>query len=139
MRRRAIAGIYLLMAIVGCANTPSPEWIRVMETGSQYDRFVTYADRSSISRSGDTARMLSVVDSAVAPDGNSEKLRVSWKDDWEYECRRQQQRPREYTEYAGRMGTGEKMMTFSVADIFWYPVPPGSLGEALWKIACGKD
>jgi len=39
------------------------------------------------------------------------------------------------------MGTGEKMFSYKLAAaVFkWIAVKPGSVGEALWKIACGKE
>jgi hypothetical protein len=112
-----------------------------METGPVEERFVTYAGPATISRSGDIVRMSSVIDSTIADDAASQRHRVSWKDEWEYDCETRQTRPVQYTEYSGRMGTGEKMFSYKLAAaVFkWITVKPDSVGEALWKIACGKE
>ena len=142
----AVSGLLVFVASTGTACsgpsvTVANEWIRVMETGPVEERFVTYAGPATISRSGDIVRMSSVIDSTIADDAASQRHRVSWKDEWEYDCETRNTRPVQYTEYSGRMGTGEKMFSYklSAAVFKWITVKPGSVGEALWKIACGKE
>ena len=142
----AVSGLLIVVASTGSACsgpsvTMAAEWIKVMETGPVEERFVTYAGPATISRSGNTVRMSSVIDSTIADDAASNRHRVSWKDEWEYDCETRKTRPLRYTEYSGRMGTGEKMFSYTLASaVFkWIPVEPGSVSEALWKIACGKE
>ena len=140
----AVSGLLVVVASTGSACsgpsvTMAAEWIRVMETGPVEERFVTYAGSATISRSGNTVRMASVIDSAVPDDPASNRRRVSWKDEWEYDCQGGRHRPLRYTEYSGRMGTGDKMYNYTVPAFSWRLVKPGSVGEALWKIACGKE
>ena len=142
----AVSGVLVVVASTGTACsgpsvTVASEWIRVMETGPVEERFVTYAGPATISRSGDIVRMSSVIDSTIADDAASQRHRVSWKDEWEYDCETRKTRPVQYTEYSGRMGTGEKMFSYKLAAaVFkWITVKPGSVSEALWKIACGKE
>ena len=120
-------------------NSAAHKWIRVSETGPAYERFATYADPATITRSGNTVRMSSVIDFARIPGTVSDRPRVSWKDEWEYDCQEKRHRPRHFTEYSGRMGTGDKMYSHTVPVFFWILVAPGSVGENLWKIACGKE
>ena len=142
----AVSGLLIVMASTGSACsgpsvTVAGEWIRVMETGPAEERFVTYAGPATLSRSGTTVRMSSVIDSTVVDDAASTRRRVSWKDTWEYDCQDGRQRPVQYTEYSGRMGTGDKMYSYSytVGAHHWQFAKPGSVGEALWKIACGQQ
>ena len=116
-------------------------WASEHRPGSAEERFVTDAGPATISRSGNTVRMSSVIDSTIADDAASARHRVSWKDTWEYDCETRKTRPLQYTEYSGRMGTGEKMFSYKLAAaVFkWITVKPGSVSEALWKIACGKE
>ena len=131
----AISG---LLAVVACAK-PAPELVRVSETEPAEVRFVTYADRATINRSGNTVRMSSVIDPEVADDAASRKRRFSWKDEWEYECHDKMISPYRFTEYSGRMGTGEKLYSQRATFISWVRVPHGSVAEKLWQIACGKE
>ena len=121
---------------MGCAEASS-DWIRVSEIKSEGVRFVTYADRATIKKSGDTVQMSSVID----PDVADERRRVSWKDDWDYQCLNKAARPNRFNEFSGKMGTGEKIYSQRAAlyGFYWFPVVPGSVTDKLWKIACGKD
>jgi hypothetical protein len=139
--RTTLMAISCLVVVVACSGTPAPkpEWIKVSVTGPADEDFVTYADTATLIKSGDTVRMSSMIDSAVVDDAASDRRRVSWKDEWEYDCQEKRYRPLQFTEYSGRMGTGEKMYSQTEPPFFWYPVTPGSVGERLWKIACGKE
>jgi len=123
-----------LLAIVACAGAP-PDLIRVSETESDGIRFVTYADRATISKTSNTVRMSSVIDPEVADD----RRRVSWKDEWNYECQDKLIQPLRFVQYSGKMGAGEELYSQSVPIMYWLGVVPGSVSEKLWKIACGKE
>jgi hypothetical protein len=127
-----------LVAVVACAEPP-PKLIKVSETEQAEIRFVTYADLATIKKNGSMVRMTSVIDPEVADDAAVTRRRFSWKDEWDYECQRSEFIPHRFTQYSGRMGTGEKMYSQSVPVIYWMPVVPGTLGDKLWRIACGKE
>lgn len=133
---RTILFVSSLLAVLGCAEVP-PDLIRVSEIKSEGLRFVTYADRATLKRSGNTVQMSSVIDPDVADD----RRRVSWKDDWDYQCQDKWARPNRFNEFSGKMGTGEKIYSQRAAlyGFYWFPVAPGSVTDKLWKIACGKD
>lgn len=132
--RTILLAISGLLTIVACAGPP-PELIKVSETVSDGVRFVTYADRATISKTANTVRMSSVIDPEVADD----RRRVSWKDEWNYRCQDNLIQPHRFAQYSGKMGTGEEMYGQSVPAIYWLGVVPGSVSEKLWKIACGKE
>ena len=99
----AVSGVLVVVASTGTACsgpsvTVASEWIRVMETGPVEERFVTYAGPATINRSEDIVRMSSVIDSTIADDAASQRHRVSWKDEWEYDCETRKTRPVQYTE-----------------------------------------
>src|SRR5262245_47354155 len=123
-----------LLAVVACAG-PTPDLIRVSETESDGVRFVTYADRATISKTSNTVSMSSVIDPEVADD----RRRVSWKDEWNYQCQEKLIQPLRFVQYSGKMGAGEEMYSQSVPVMYWVGVVPGSVSEKLWKIACGKE
>jgi len=114
-------------------------WASEHRPGSAEERFVTDAGPATISRSGNTVKMSSVIDSSVADDAAWTRHRFSRKDEWAYDCETRKTRPSRYTEYSGRMGIGEKMLSYPLGNFPWVSVKPGSVGEALWKLACGKE
>jgi Surface-adhesin protein E len=125
----AVSGV---LAVVACAGPP-PELVKVSKTESDGVRFVTYADRATIKKTGNTVRMSSVIDPEVADN----RRRLSWKDEWDYQCQDKLLQPHRYTQYSGSMGTGEKMYSDTVPSIYgWIPAVPGSVGEKLWQVAC---
>ena len=132
--RTILLAVFSLLAIVACAGPP-PDLIRVSETESDGVRFVTYADRATISKISNTVRMSSVIDPEVADD----RRRVSWKDEWNYQCQEKLIQPLRFVQYSGKMGAGEEMYSQSVPVMYWVGVVPGSVSEKLWKIACGKE
>jgi surface-adhesin protein E len=133
--RSILLAVSGLLAVVACTGPP-PELIRVGDTESYGVRFVTYADRATINKTGDTVRMSSVIDPEVPDD----RRRVSWRDEWEYQCQDKLLDPQWYAEYSGRMGTGDRIFTYTVPALSGpFPIVPGSVGEKLWQVACEKE
>ena len=61
----------------------------------------------------------------------------SFKNRNEYGCAEERLRTLAVIYYSGSMGSG--MLVSSNSDQGkWKRVPPGSVGEALWKVACDK-
>ena len=136
--RGSLIAVSCLVVVVACSGTPAVgtpavEWIAVGVTGA------SDAGPATISKSGDTVKMALVIDAEVVDDAASDRPRVSWKDEWEYDCQDKQYRSLQFTEYSGRMGTGKTIFSYSMPRILWRQVKPGSVGDRLWKIACGKE
>lgn len=55
----------------------------------------------------------------------------------EFDCEKNKMRQLFYALYSGSMGNG-KMKHSNSEHLKWMPIKPGSIGEALWKVACGK-
>lgn len=129
--------LVLLLAAVACACTsPTSNLVRVGEVESEGVRFVTYADRATIKKSGNTVQMSSVIDPEVPDD----RRRVSWRDEWDYQCLDKLASPNRYNEFSGKMGTGNKIYSQDPATYgSWTGVVPGSVSDKLWQIACGKE
>ena len=120
---------------MACAGPPS-NLVRVGEIESEGVRFVTYADRATIKTTLNMVRMSSVIDT----EGPDDRRRFSWTDEWDYHCQDNLLQPQRYTQYSGTMGTGDRMYSHTVPSLSSsLPVVPGSVGEKLWQIACGKE
>src|SRR5438093_12827299 len=110
--RSILLAVSGLLAVVACAGPP-PELIRVGDTEAEGVRFVTYADRATINKTGNTVRMSSVIDPEVPDD----RRRVSWRDEWDYQCEDKLLQPHRYTQYSGNMGNGDRMYNYTVPPL----------------------
>ncbi len=139
LRRQLVAVSYLLMFVAACSRPVPTDWIMLKDISPTSDGFVTYAAPSTIRKTGTTVTMLSMIDFTVIPGAKLDRPHFPWIDEWEYECEGKSLRPLSFREYSGKMGTGENV--FSVASPQWNGIAanPGSVGEALWKVACGKE
>jgi hypothetical protein len=62
---------------------------------------------------------------------------LSDKGQMEYDCKEEKVRMLAISALSGQMGKGKAVYNNSDTSK-WSPISPGSVGEALWKIACGK-
>ena len=116
----------------------SSKWDRVAVNPALVisDEVDVYVDRSTIIRSGNLVTMWDLLDfhtkQTVAGDWY-----FSSKTHSEYDCKNKQVRELKRSRYAGMMGDGK--VIYSNSDTTkWEPITPGTFGETLWKIACGK-
>lgn len=143
LRIQLVAASYLLMLLAACSR-PVPvttEWIIVKEdTTPTGHGFITYAAPSTIRKAGTRVRMWSMIDSTAIQGAALDRPHFSWQDEWEYDCQEKRFRPVQFREYAGKMGTGENKFSHTAPAVGWMmEVTHGSVGESLWKMACGKE
>jgi hypothetical protein len=69
---------------------------------------------------------------------NAGKLFWSVKSQYEYDCAEEQRRFLAFAYFSEPMGKGTVVHTDSDPDK-WQPVYPGSVGQILWKRACGEE
>jgi surface-adhesin protein E len=139
LRIHLITVSYLLMLVAACSRPVATDWIAVNDTAPTADGFVTYAAPSTIRKTGTTVKMLSMIDFKVIPGAALDRPHFSWIDEWEYECQYKSLRPIGFREYAGNMGTGENVFSLTSPAFQGIAVKPGTVSEALWKMACGKE
>jgi len=128
---RAVAALLLATVSSGAAAA----WVRV--GGNK--NVVCYADPATITRAGNLVKMKSLLDfTAPQTDRSIGKAPyLSERDEREYDCRNERQRLLHFSLRAGQMFGGALVRSNS-DDGGWLAVAPASLGEALWKTACGK-
>jgi hypothetical protein len=139
LRIQLVAVSYLLMLVAACSRPVPTDWIMVKDTTPTGDGFVVYAAPSTIRKTGTTVKMWSMIDSTVIPGAALDRPHVSWIDEWEYECGGKSLKPLRFREYSGKMGTGENVYSIASPAFQGIVVKPGSVSEALWKIACEKE
>ena len=126
--KRLLLGLMLLVT----ATAASAEWT-VANVG---DEFIQYLDKATIRRNGNFVKMWHLTDfktvQTVAGQSN-----LSYKQQLEYDCKEEKKRKLAHTWFNGQMGSGTVNYTDNRTE-GWSPIEPGSVGKALWKIACGK-
>ncbi len=99
--------------------------------------FDAYVDPETVERVGSVARMW------VLHDYNERHVYLQWSY-WsqrtlgEYDCGVRRAQTLAYSFHAGQMGGGELILNGALPVGLWAPVPPGSVVEKFWKIACGR-
>ena len=93
-------------------------------------------DPDTIHRNGDLVELWVLYDSKITQSGRRGPLR-STQTQIEFECEARRVRTLVLTDFSGNMGSGKAV--YSNPDKQESePVQPGSVGHALWKVACGK-
>lgn len=110
------------------------EWTLVALNDNE--KTVVYADLATIRKSGNMAKMWSLYDYKTVRRVVAVSI-LSHKDQNEYDCGEERYRTLYSSWYSGNMGSGDSV--FSDSDPKkWDPLPPESVIESLWKVACHK-
>ena len=122
----------MMLAVV--SSSVAAEW----ESATADDESTYYVDRDTIRKSGNKVKIWELSDYKTAQ-GKAAKKHLSQKLLYEYDCTDMQGRMLSFIEYPNNMGGGKVVSTGTIsASPDWKPISPGSVGEKLWKIACGK-
>jgi hypothetical protein len=110
------------------------EWTEV-EWSHEDGGLTLYIDYTTIRKENNKVRMLSLTDFEIVEKDEIDLFSSRTQD--EFDCEENKMRQLFYALYSGSMGNG-KMKHSNSEHLKWMPIKPGSMGEALWKIACGK-
>lgn len=125
--------VLLLLAIV--SSGAAAAWVKIGR--SVDDGFDYYADPATILKSGNVVKM-SVVYDYQAPQMVSGRQFLSTKLLFEYDCKDMRARMLYATTHSGNMANSDAVATVNNSTVDWGPISPATLGEQLWKFACGK-
>ena len=128
--------VVLALVLAALSGSAAAAWVRV---GGNHDILGSYADPASIRRKDGLVEMTSLLDFRARQTGQSvgAKPYLSQNERREYDCKAAGYRLLRLRLHAGHMGAG-KVVHGNPAPDGWSPVVPGSLGEALWRVACAK-
>lgn len=118
--------IFMLLAVV--SSSAAAEWVKV----GGNETMTIYADPASTRKVGGWVKIWSLFDLKTALDSQG-KSYMSIKHQNEYDCNEEQSRKLYSSFHSGNMGEGEVVYRSSDPGKL-EPVPPGSVGAALWKI-----
>ena len=94
-----------------------------------------YVDYTTVRKKDNVVKMLSLVDFEVTEKGEVDLF--SSRAQNEYDCKEKKIRQLFYALYSDSMGKG-KMEHSNSEHLKWLPVRPGSMEEAMWKVACDQ-
>ena len=127
--RKAI--LMMLLAVV--SSSAMAEWVEV--SGDEGGTFSVYANPATIRWTDHKVKMWDLYDYKTAKE-LAGKTFMSVESQSEYDCKEKQQRILYTTTHSENMGRGE-VVSASIKPHDWEPNRPNSVGEALWRIACG--
>jgi hypothetical protein len=119
----------LILLTVGSSNATAA-WTPT----SASEAGTAYIDSATIRRAGDKLKMRELMDYKIAPD--KDHPYKSMRKQTEYDCKEKQSRLLFASSHSEKLGNGEAVTTVAEASN-WMAIVPGSVGEMLWKVACG--
>ena len=124
----------LLIIFLFLSSAPAyAEWVEVGIT----DEATVYADPETIRRKGDLVKMWYLHDFKTTQTVLKKSYLSSRSQD-EYDCTEDRHRALASTSFSGNMGSGKVRSSYSIKGK-WEPVPPGTITQTLWKVACDKQ
>jgi len=121
----------LMMLLAAVSSSAMAEWVKVSE-----DKLVTvYADPTTIRKIGDKVKMWALWDYSTAQEGDS-KPYMSVRIQKEFNCKEETDRQIYATSFSDNMAGGHTIGRQGGKK--WEPIAPRTIGETLWKFACGK-
>lgn len=125
---------FLLIIFLFLSSAPAyAEWVEVGIT----DEATVYADPDTIRRKGDLVKMWYLHDFKTTQTVLKKSYLSSRSQD-EYDCTEDRHRALASTSFSGNMGSGKVRSSYSIKGK-WEPVPPGTMTQTLWKVACDKQ
>jgi hypothetical protein len=141
----------LIMLLSFVSTHAMAAWVKLTAIHSQEspEIQIAYVDPDTIKKNENLVKMMVLVDhqSGLSKEaetrldslfsGFTRDITKSWKVEDEFDCKNRKLRMLSYTPYSNHMGIGE-IVPNNVVTGEWEPVLPESIGEALWKYACGR-
>ena len=128
-----LKNLVLAVAFAVMAAGASAQWA---EVGGSYNSTL-YVDMSTIQKSDSVVKMWYLMDFTFKQSAEGLIPFFSSKDLSEYDCKKVRSRTLYFSDHAEKMGAGDVVFT-STTPLEWSPVPPGSVRQTLWNVACGQ-
>ena len=136
----------LMMLLAFAGNAEAAEWADWLVRASAFgewvvvDRkegFAVYVNSGTIRETNGIATMWGMTDFVPDKGAAPAKGALSHRIEREYDCNRQQMRTLYVSRHSGNMGEGEVIGSDANAG-GWQLVMLGTIGDRMWRIACGK-
>jgi surface-adhesin protein E len=129
------SGFCLLITLPVLSSGPAyAEWMWV--SANNQVGLTIYVDPDTISRNGDLVKLWQLYDYKAVQTVGSDAF-LSSKAQRQFDCVKQRTRLLAFTHFTGNMGSGNRVFS-DLDESEWRPVASGSVGQSMWKVACGK-
>jgi hypothetical protein len=131
-----IGGFWLLITLLVLSSGPAyAEWVKVGD-GDEAGKTV-YVDPATIRRNSNLVKMWQFYDYKTVQTVGGIRF-LTAQEQWEFDCAEERSRVLALKEFSGNMRSGTVVDTNTQVGK-WAPVIPGSMGQTVWKVACGKQ
>jgi hypothetical protein len=128
-------GFASLITLLVLSSGPAyAEWVAIGYSES-LGGYTVYVDPDTIRRKRDLVKVWTLTDYTTIQTVADTSF-LSSKAQNEFDCAEERQRELAVTWFSGNMGNGNGVWTNS-DETTWRPVAPGSVGQGVWKFACG--
>ena len=128
--------LFLITLLLLSSAPAYAEWVVV--SGNDEVGMTAYVDTDTIRRKGNQVKLWQLYDfKTVQTDASASGPYLSLKGQREYDCAEERDRTLTATWFSGNMGHGS-LVQFDSDEKKWQPVPPSSINQILWKLACAK-
>ena len=128
--------VFFAIVAIGVNSAALADWVKIAIT----EKSTIYADPSTIRKVGTTAKMWYTFDyrapQQLTMNGRDVRY-LSTRGEDEFDCKVLRKRRLFHTGHSENMGGGDIVATDST-QTQWIPIPPGTIAEIMWKLACGK-
>jgi hypothetical protein len=126
--------LFLITLLLLSSSPAYAEWVKVNDS-DEVGKTV-YVDPATIRRNSNLVKMWQFYDYETVQTVGGIRF-LTAKEQWEFDCAEERSRVLALTEFSGNMGSGT--VVYSNSEVGrWQPVAPSSIGQLLWKFACGK-
>jgi len=130
-----ISGFWLLTTLLVLSSSPAyAEWVAIGYSES-LGGYTVYVDPDTIRRKKDLVKVWALTDYTTLQTVADSSF-LSSKAQNEFDCAEERQRELAVTWFSGNMGNGNGVWNNS-DETKLRPVAPGSVGQGVWKFACG--
>ena len=132
----SFSGFWSLITLLFLSSAPTyAEWVAVEKDYLLPGLQTVYVDPDTIRRKGDLVKVWALTDYTTIQTVADISF-LSSKAQNEFDCAEELQRELAVTWFSGNMGNGNGVWNNS-DETKWRPVAPGSVGQGVWKFACG--
>ncbi len=129
-----MARLFLITLLLLSSSPVYAEWVKVSDSDEAGK--TVYVDPATIRRTSNLVKMWQFYDYTTVQTVGGVRF-LTAEEQWEFDCVEERSRVVALKQFSGNMGSGTMVFTNSQVGK-WVPVEPGSIGQTVWKVACGK-
>ena len=128
--------IALVLLILSCSvGLAQAEWKKLIDSPT-FGGLIVYVEPTSvrIDKGSGLVKMWILYDYKTGQEGFQARY-LSLKIQRQYDCKQERSRMLAQSLFGGNMAKGD--VIYESTEGMWMPVGPGTIGQSLWKTACG--